>query len=276
MGQPDYKNLSVKELRVFQLKEEEPIWRLCQVFSIYITKLFLYTKISANQVSFLFCIVSLLAALLIMIGIVTNNWKYFIGVPFLIYLYLILDCVDGEIARARGTANPITGKVVDVLCHEIFNNAIIVAVTIGIYFRIGNNLPLIIGIFLFFGKSISRRLEDIIIRVIRLHAKDKIPQDTIKDKNHNGVISKNYKINSSKKIRLNFLHDFGYGYIPYKGVFLIIICSLLGDFILLYAFIFWAFWFNLKWLYNTHKFFSAPYNYLRDKPPATTGIQAEE
>jgi len=265
MPQIDYKKLPIKELRILQLKEEEPIWRLCQIFSIYITKLFLYTKISANQVSFLFCIISLGATLLIMMGIANNNWIWFIGVPFLIYLFLILDCVDGEIARARGTANPITGKVVDVLCHEIFDDAVVIAVTLGIYFRIENNLLLIIGLLLFFGKSISRRLEDIIIRVIRLHAKGKVLENK-------EVVPKNH----TKKIKLNFVLDFGYGYIPYKGIFLIIICSLLGDFILFYAFVFWAVWFNIKWLYKTKKFFRDPYHYLRDKPSATIEIQMKE
>ncbi|MEW6607152.1 MAG: CDP-alcohol phosphatidyltransferase family protein [bacterium] len=255
MSTIDNKHLSIKELRVFQPEEKDPTWKFCLFFSIYITKLFLYTKISANQVSFLFCIVSLFAALLLMMGIATYDWRYFIGVPFFIYLYLILDCVDGEVARAKGTANPITGKVVDVLCHEIFDDAVIVAVTLGIYFRIENELALIIGLFLFFGKSISRRLEDIIIRVIRLHAQDKVREEDIVN------VSTNHKI--KRLIHYILPSNFEHGYIPYKGIFLIMICSLFGDLMLLGAFALWAFWFNLKWVYKTCKFFKAPYKYLK-------------
>ncbi len=228
--------------------------RIGRFFSIYFTKFFLeYTNLSPNQISILFCISSLISCYFLYLTIITQNILYFFCFAFFLYLYIILDGVDGEVARAKNIANPVTGKVMDVLCHEIFDNAVIIAITLGIYFREKSYLPFFIVLILFFGKNTTRRLKDIIIRTIRLHTK-KIPDRMKPKKNKQSKNSKWY----NKIIYITTA-------IPYRGIHLI---GFIGCFfqtnILLIVFALWAIVFNLKWIKNSLKFFKSPLTYLPD------------
>ena len=76
-------------------------------FSIYFTKLFLYTPITANMVSMLNTIISIIAAYMLLQG----NFGYGIIAIFLIFLADVLDHSDGEIARYKKTAGPKGEKI---------------------------------------------------------------------------------------------------------------------------------------------------------------------
>jgi len=69
-------------------------------FSIYFTKVFLYTPLTANQISFLSSLIALSAAILLAIGV----WKLGIIAGFLFFLAEVVDHSDGEVARYRKTA----------------------------------------------------------------------------------------------------------------------------------------------------------------------------
>ena len=82
--------------------------------SRHLTPLFLALRISANNATAVWGLLSLFNSYVIYLAI-TGSY-YLVPVIFAIYfLVVVVDCVDGEIARYRGTANPIGGKLLDAL-----------------------------------------------------------------------------------------------------------------------------------------------------------------
>ena len=102
--------------------------RIYRKLAIYITKLFLYTPITANQVTVLWCIVGITAGILFALG---NYWYSIIG-ALLVQLLLVLDRADGEISRYKGTCS-LRGEYLDRLCHNIAYPSIFVGISFGIY-----------------------------------------------------------------------------------------------------------------------------------------------
>jgi len=70
--------------------------------SIYFTKVFLKTGMSANQVTVIGALIGLIAGLFLAFA---NPLYWIIGVLFF-YLVLIFDRVDGEVARYKNLASP--------------------------------------------------------------------------------------------------------------------------------------------------------------------------
>lgn len=100
---------SIKELRV-KLQTDvlgHPI--LQRVLSIYLTRLFLMTNISANQVTILMVFVGVLAAIPLFFGYIWTGL-------FLSYLCIVLDASDGEVARYRRT-HSLRGIYLDLVNH---------------------------------------------------------------------------------------------------------------------------------------------------------------
>ena len=257
-----YKN--TQEMRLKLQKSNEPFLyqKVGRFFSIYITKFCLRTNITANQISVLFCICSVISAVFIYLTISTQNVVYFFLSIFFLYLFIILDGVDGEIARDRQTANPITGKVIDVLCHDIFDNSAIIAITLGIYSRDKSHWPVLICLFLYFGRNVTRRLEDIIIRTVRLHGH----KQAASKKNTGDKIEKKQKKEPAQESK-SLIDQLKYlaSAIPFKGLHFVGILALFGDEKLLLAiFALWAINFNIKWVKNSIKFFRNPLGYLPD------------
>ncbi len=81
--------------------------------SFYLTIPFLYLNVSANKVTLLFMITGIVGSLLLAIG----DYRTFILGAVLIELAIILDCVDGNIARIRGKS--ILGNTLDTWAGEI-------------------------------------------------------------------------------------------------------------------------------------------------------------
>ena len=259
-----YKN--TQEMRNKLQKSNEPFLyqKVGRFISIYITKFCLRTNITANQVSVLFAICSVISAVFIYLTISTQNVGYFFLSIFFLYLFIILDGVDGEIARDRGTASPITGKVIDVLCHDIFDNAAIIAISLGIYARAPSPWPVFICLFLYFGRNVTRRLEDIIIRTVRIHGHKQGARKKDKGENSKRKPEKQAEEKPKKKTLVGQLKYLSSA-IPFKGLHFIGILALFGDQKLLLAiFLLWAINFNIKWIKNSIKFFRNPMGYLPD------------
>ena len=128
---------SIPELRKISQPEAEIVHQrgagrritlFVRSISIYITRFFLYTPISANQVTILHAVIyfggcSLLITakpLLVLIGAVIARLAGF------------LDYVDGEVARYRGTEGA-EGGFLDLLVDTITRAYLFVALTIGLY-----------------------------------------------------------------------------------------------------------------------------------------------
>jgi len=234
---------------------------IARFFSIHITKVFLKFSITANQVSLLFCIASVIACIFLYFVFITKNPLYFLLMMLFLWLYIILDCVDGEIARHQKSVDPIKGKVIDVIGHEIFDNAVIIAVALGIYSIDKSPWVLFICLILFFGKNTTRRLEDIIIRTLRIHS-TKTNLEAIRKR----AIAPKFK-DTKKEINRNLSSKIKYciSGIPYKGTHLCGLLGLLGNKeILLGVFALWALSFNIKFIHNLIKFLKSPMTYLPD------------
>src|SRR3989344_7465348 len=100
---------SIKELRVMLQTNVlgHPI--LQRMPSIYITRLFLLTSITANQISAAMIIVGVISGVVIASGYIWSGLA-------LIYVNLVLDAVDGELARYRKTFS-MRGVYLDLVNH---------------------------------------------------------------------------------------------------------------------------------------------------------------
>lgn len=111
-----------------------------RLVSIYITKIFLYTPITSNQVTILSIFVGILAG----IAFTFPHPLYWIVGFLLLQLFHFLDAVDGEIARYRKGASPI-GKYFDLMAHSVVIASFYMGVTIGIYNTINHPVVFIVG-----------------------------------------------------------------------------------------------------------------------------------
>lgn len=101
------------------------IWR---VPSIYVTKLFLYTPITANQVTMLMIFLGFVISFLFSFG----SYWYSVAAAILIEVVYLLDAVDGEVARYKKQPS-ITGVFLDIILH-LANMAVpFIGITIGVY-----------------------------------------------------------------------------------------------------------------------------------------------
>lgn len=113
---------SIKELRVMLQTNVlgHPI--LQRVPSIYLTRMFLATNVTANQVSAAMIIVGVISGVVVAFGYV---WA---GLA-LVYLSLVLDAVDGEIARYRKIFS-LRGIFLDFVNHLVVFGAFFLGLTL--------------------------------------------------------------------------------------------------------------------------------------------------
>ncbi|MGP8322999.1 MAG: CDP-alcohol phosphatidyltransferase family protein [Methanosarcinaceae archaeon] len=124
---------SIKELKkICQNSKTETMDWYSKTFyrniSIYITKLLLRTSVTANNVTLFTIVLGLAAGIMFSFG----TYLHILAGALLLQLWLILDCVDGEIARYRGTAG-ICGKYIESLDHCITEPFTVVCVGYGLY-----------------------------------------------------------------------------------------------------------------------------------------------
>ena len=127
---------SLEELRVrCRSSRQEPFGaQLIRHVSIRVTWLFLHTSVSANAVTLLFLVSGLLGSFLLARGDFTSA---IIGVALLV-VHLILDYVDGEIARYRHSTSWF-GYFLELTSHEIVTAALFTSVSYHVYKRYAPN-----------------------------------------------------------------------------------------------------------------------------------------
>jgi phosphatidylglycerophosphate synthase len=96
--------------------------------SIYITSLLIPTHITANQVTLLGGLVGAVAGLCFVFG---YYWHSVVG-ALLLQLWLVVDCVDGEVARYRRSSS-ITGVYLDWILDGFVKSYIFVCIAFGVY-----------------------------------------------------------------------------------------------------------------------------------------------
>lgn len=101
-------------------------WRV----SIYFTKIFTMMKVSANQVTLLHLFAGFLAALFFIFG----NYCYSIIGVLLMHLSLILDHVDGELARYWKKKSQ-KGKYLDFVAYDLPTSITFFTISLGAYYN---------------------------------------------------------------------------------------------------------------------------------------------
>ena len=108
--------------------------------SMCFTKPFLMMGLSANQVTAISLLIGLAAGVLL---VFPDPVLWLIGIP-LLYLYFVLDCVDGEIARYRKSSSPV-GSYLDGGLGILMWPYVLVCITFGIGNAVQNNLVFVFG-----------------------------------------------------------------------------------------------------------------------------------
>lgn len=134
---------SIKELReICGSKKKQPLYMelVSMKISIYITKLLLYTKISADYVTMAMLILVIVGAALMALG---DLWMVLIGI-LIIHFTVILDNVNGEVAR-YWKEDGLIGTFLEEVFHKVSVPLIFFVLAYGIFIKTDNALILIFG-----------------------------------------------------------------------------------------------------------------------------------
>ncbi len=124
-----------------QFRSGYPPWEwLDRHISIYITRALIGTRVTANQVSLVNIFIALAAASLLVFG----GWIAFVGALLLRFVWLVLDCVDGELARFRGSVS-VRGQYLDRAGKFFVEPYIFIALGVGLYLGTPNPIFLILA-----------------------------------------------------------------------------------------------------------------------------------
>jgi phosphatidylglycerophosphate synthase len=101
---------------------------LPRLLSVYFTRVFIKLGMSANQVTLVSMGLGIVIAILIGLGIPL----LMLVAGILLYLFLVLDCSDGEVARYHGKQS-YTGLYLDRIVTAVIYPALLFAVGIGVF-----------------------------------------------------------------------------------------------------------------------------------------------
>jgi len=118
---------------------------MARKLSIYVTKIFLYTNISANGVSFIMLFVGIIASILFGFG----DYIYSLLGVLLLQFWYVLDHTDGEVARYRKKVSK-KGLFIDLINHHIVHPFIFIFIGIGLYRNLNDSAILLVGTFIVF------------------------------------------------------------------------------------------------------------------------------
>lgn len=141
--QPQYPQ--VKRDKYFRLYK-----RFLRIFSIYLTKLVLYSPLNAYLINILALILGLLSATFFAYG-------YLITGAIVMQMWYLVDCVDGEVARYRmknikdKPFKHTHGLYIDLNIHHIVHPFLFIGITIGLYSQHNNFYILVLGLLSVFG-----------------------------------------------------------------------------------------------------------------------------
>ena len=118
--------------------------------SIYLTKILLLCRLTANQTTVLGILVGLMGSLFFLVG---EYWSNIIGV-LLLHLWHILDNSDGEIARYRNSCSE-TGVFLDELSHNFINFGSFACIGFGLYADNHNAFVIVLGFIAAFSLTLT-------------------------------------------------------------------------------------------------------------------------
>jgi phosphatidylglycerophosphate synthase len=93
-----------------------------------LTRWFLHTPLTPNQITLLSCLIGLFGALCFVPG---GYWGPLLG-ALLLQFSVVLDCCDGEVARVKFLESPF-GDVLDIVCDTVVTIAIFIGMGIAVW-----------------------------------------------------------------------------------------------------------------------------------------------
>ena len=137
----DFKILHKVQVKGSGLHHDSPITRiLSRPASRLLTRMFLNTPISPNQITLISFFFGLMSAFLFFQG----NYESSLIASGLLVLSTWIDGADGEIARLKFMESDI-GKKLDIYCDNIIHFLVFTAIGCGAYFKSGEALFLYLG-----------------------------------------------------------------------------------------------------------------------------------
>ena len=137
----DFKRLHELQVGSSGLSHDSPITRiLSRPASRLLTRMFLNTPISPNQITLLSFFSGLVSVFLFFQG----SYETSVIAAMLLVLSTWVDGADGEIARLKFMETDI-GKKLDIYCDNIIHFLVFTAIGCGVYFKTGESIFLYLG-----------------------------------------------------------------------------------------------------------------------------------
>jgi hypothetical protein len=137
----DFKRLHEAHLGCSGLSHDSLITRiLSRPFSRLLTRMFLNSPISPNQITLISFFLGLVSAFLFFQG----SYRSYVIAAMLLVLSTWVDGADGEIARLKFMETDI-GKKLDIYCDNIIHFLVFTAIGCGVYFKTDESIFLYLG-----------------------------------------------------------------------------------------------------------------------------------
>lgn len=160
MSNDFFLKLSIKVLRE-RLQHTAPeggnetfVGRTVRFFSIHLTRILSRTNLTPNQITVISVLVFLSGVSIFLFGSYGLN---LLGV-FLVYLSIVFDACDGEIARLKGNKSGIGGVYVEPLSHDIQYGLMFIPLSLAVYLQTGSVLIVYAGFIATVAKLLYRFL----------------------------------------------------------------------------------------------------------------------
>lgn len=224
------RKITIEQLReICQLNEEEKrpvcIGYFYRRISIFVTALLIRTGITANEVSGIDIVAGLLGAFFLSFG---NYWYSIMG-GLMLCIFVLFDCVDGEVARYRRymdkSLGNASGSFSENIKHVITIEAVLVGITYGI-FRTTNDLM----VFAFGFLALSSFM---LWEVVTFYTQSLSVSSAIKEPT-NGFLAFNRVISLFRRIREAVFKFFSVTFVPTMVLFMAVV-NQLYIFLILYA-----------------------------------------
>jgi phosphatidylglycerophosphate synthase len=214
---------SIKELRALcqatapNPARESIVGRISRIFSIYLTRFFISTSITPNQITVMSVLVFFAGITSIMFGGII--WG--IAGSVLIFVSIILDGCDGEIARYKKNGGPAGTLYVEPVSHDIQYGLMFPLLGLGLYLQYGGSdslswIYIVVGFIAGTAKLLYRLLE---IRMWDLVSYVKQMSDEKIDE-----IKKEY---DDKSISVRFVYWVNKNVFSSTGVFIVLFLAIL-------------------------------------------------
>jgi hypothetical protein len=161
MSERNPKDFSIRELRAVCQKtapnpeKESKIGRFTRIFSIYLTYVFLRLPFTPNQISVIGVLVFFLGVAMYF----SNNWYIQLLGPVFYFLSILLDGVDGEVARFRNAQSIVGGQYVEPVSHDIMYSLFFMLLGVAAYYQFDTVWVLYAGAAASLAKVLYRALE---------------------------------------------------------------------------------------------------------------------